>query len=146
VLDVSRVREVIEGVLGRVAQAVRFLAVFAAAAGGLVLAGALATSRQQRAREGALLRTLGARRGQLLTVLFSEFVALGALAGLAGLTLSVAGAWLLVSGDFGLAFEPAWTVVAGVWVGILVLTVLVGLVASRGLLSRPPLTLLAEAP
>ena len=43
---------------------------FSALAGIIVLIGALATSRMQRLREGALLKTLGARRNQVLTVLF----------------------------------------------------------------------------
>jgi putative ABC transport system permease protein len=144
VLDVSRIQRTIEEILARVDRAVRFLAVFAAVAGLLVLAGALATSRHQRLREGALLKTLGARRRQLLTVLFAEFLALGTLASLAGLGLAVGAAAALIRGGFGLAFRPEWSSLGTIWLGIALLTVLTGMTGSRGLLRRPPLPVLRE--
>ena len=49
-------------ILDRVALAIRFMALFSLAAGTVVLVGAVAASRYQRVREGALLRTLGATR------------------------------------------------------------------------------------
>jgi putative ABC transport system permease protein len=141
---VSRVQEVVEAMLGRVRQAVRFLGALAVGAGLLVLAGALATSRQQRAREGALLKTLGARRGQLLAVLFSEFLALGTLASLGGLLLSSLAAGLLVTQGFELPFQPQWRALVAVWGAVALLTLVTGLLGSRGLLRRPPLPMLRE--
>ena len=43
-----------------------------------MLVGALATSRFQRIREGALLRTLGATRSQIFRIVLAEYFALGA--------------------------------------------------------------------
>jgi putative ABC transport system permease protein len=142
VLDVSRVQEVVEAILVRARQAMSFLAALAIGAGLLVLAGALATSRHQRALEGALLRTLGARRNQLLAVLFSEFLALGTLATLTGLGLALVASWALVAQDFGLAWSPRWGSLVGIWAAIALLTLATGLLGSRGLLRRPPLPLL----
>lgn len=144
VLDVSRVQEVVEGILTRVRQAIRFLGGLAAVAGLLVLAGALATSRRQRAREGALLRTLGARRRQLLSILFSEFLALGSLASLTGLALSVAASWAVVARGFGLEHRIGWGSLAAVWLAVASLTIVTGLAGSRGLLRRPPLQVLRD--
>ncbi len=79
-LDLAQVQQAIEGVLDKVVLAIRFMALFSLAAGALVLAGAVASSRYQRVREGALLRTLGARRSQLLRILLAEYAVLGALA------------------------------------------------------------------
>ena len=62
----------------------------------LVLAGAVASSRQQRVREGALLRTLGATRSQLVRILLAEYVVLGALAAATAILLSTVAAWALV--------------------------------------------------
>ncbi len=142
VLDVGRIQEAIETILGRVDQAIRFLAGFAAVAGLLVLAGALASSRAQRQTEGALLRTLGARRGQVLGVLFSEYLALGLLAGLTGTGLAVVASAAIVGGVFELDFQLATAPVLTILGGLAVLTVVVGLLGSRDLLRRPPLPVL----
>ena len=90
-LDLAQVQRAIEGILDRVVLAVRFMALFSLGAGALVLAGAVASSRQQRVREGALLRTLGATRGQLLRILLAEYAVLGALAAAVAVLLSSAG-------------------------------------------------------
>jgi putative ABC transport system permease protein len=66
--------------LDRVALAIRFMALFSLAAGAVGLMGAVAASRFQRVREGALLRTLGATRSQLLRILVAEYAVLGVLA------------------------------------------------------------------
>lgn len=143
-LDLGRIQEAVEGILSRARQAVTFLAGFAALAGLVVLAGSLAASRHQRLREGALLKTLGARRRQLLTVFFSEYLALGLLAATTGLVLSTGAAWALVSGLFELRFQAAPAVLAAVAGAVAVLTVVTGLGSSRGLLRRPPLPVLRE--
>jgi putative ABC transport system permease protein len=144
VLDITRVQEVIEGILGQVERAIGFLAAFAAVAGLFVLAGAVAASRHQRLREGALLKTLGARHRQLMTVLFTEFLSLGTLATLTGLALAVAASWFLVAQDFGIEFRLDVRSLVGVWIGVVLLTVVTGLAGSRGLLRRPPLPVLRE--
>lgn len=143
-IDLSRIQEAVEGILSRAQRAVAFLAGFAALAGLVVLAGALAASRHQRLREGALLKTLGARRNQLLTVFFSEYLALGLVAALTGLVLSVISAWGLISMVFGFDFVAQIGVLAQIAAGIALLTVASGFLGSRGLLQRPPLPILRE--
>jgi putative ABC transport system permease protein len=144
--DFSRVQEAIDTVLTRVRQAVLFLAAFSALAGVIVLLGALATSRMQRQREGALLKTLGARRAQILTVLLSEYVALGTVATASGLVLAVASAALVVPSVFELTYVPRLGALASIWLVVVALTVVVGLLGSRDLLRRAPLPVLREAP
>lgn len=145
-LDFSRVQEAVDSVLSRVRQAVAFLGGFTALAGIIVLVGALATSRAQRLREGALLKTLGARRNQILTVLFSEYLALGSLATASGLILAVAAAALLVPALFEIDYVLRPASLAVIWLVVVALTVVTGLVGSRELLRRPPLPVLREAP
>jgi putative ABC transport system permease protein len=145
-LDFSRVQEAIDTVLARVRQAVGFLGVFSALAGVIVLLGALATSRVQRLREGALLKTLGARRTQVLTVLLSEYVALGTLATASGLVLAIVASALLVPLVFEMDYAVGLGPLAVIWVVVVAMTVVVGLLGSRGLLRRAPLPVLREAP
>ncbi|HEY7513838.1 MAG TPA: ABC transporter permease, partial [Vicinamibacteria bacterium] len=65
-LDLAQVSRALETIVDRVALAIRFMALFSLGAGVVVLGGAVAASRSQRVREGALLRTIGASRRQLL--------------------------------------------------------------------------------
>jgi putative ABC transport system permease protein len=145
-LDFSRVQVAIDAILGRVRQAVGFLGIFSALAGVVVLVGALATSRAQRTREGALLKTLGARRRQVLAVLFAEYLALGTLATATGLVLAWAASAILVPRVFHVDFTVRVIPLALIWTAVTALTVVVGLVGSRGVLGRPPLAVLREVP
>ncbi|GMV07432.1 MAG: permease [Gemmatimonadota bacterium] len=145
-LDFSRVQEAIDAILERVRQAVAFLGGFSALAGVVVLVGALATSRSQRMREGALLKTLGARRRQVLVVLFAEYVGLGTLATATGLLLAWLASAILMPQVFQVDFTLHVRPFLAIWSVVSVLTVVVGLAGSRGLLSRPPLPVLREAP
>ena len=145
-LDFSRVQEAIDTVLVRVRQAVGFLGGFTVLAGVIVLIGSLATSRAQRMREGALLKTLGARRVQVLTVLFAEYVALGAVATGSGLILALAGTSILVPWIFEIPYSPEIGALFLIWLSVIVLTVVVGFLGSIDLIRRPPLPVLREAP
>jgi putative ABC transport system permease protein len=145
-LDFSRVQEAIESVLSRVRQAVAFLGGFSALAGVIVLVGALATSRHQRLREGALLKTLGARRRQVLTVLLAEYLALGTIATASGLLLAIVASAVVVPTVFEIDYAVRLGSAAAIWAVVVSLTVVTGLLGSRELLRRPPLAVLREAP
>jgi putative ABC transport system permease protein len=143
-LDFSRVQEAVEAILLRVRQAVGFLGAFSVLAGVIVLVGALATSRLQRMREGALLKTLGARKGQVLGVLFAEYLALGTMATSSGLLLAWAASALAVPRLFEVPYNAHVGPMAGIWLAVAGITVTVGLASSRRLLRRPPLEVLRE--
>jgi putative ABC transport system permease protein len=145
-LDFSRVQEAIDTVLSRVRQAVGFLGAFTALAGILVLISSLAASRVQRLREGALLKTLGASRKQVLTVLFAEYLALGTLATASGLVLAGIASAVVVPNVFELSYSPRILPLAAIWLAVAGLTVVVGLLGSRSLLTKPPLLVLRGAP
>ena len=112
----------------------------------VLLIGALATSRAQRLREGALLKTLGARRNQVLTVLFAEYLALGSVATASGLALAIIASALVVPVVFEIDYALRLGPVAAIWTVVVLLTVVTGLAGSRDLLRRPPLPVLRDAP
>ncbi|HSD27058.1 MAG TPA: FtsX-like permease family protein [Vicinamibacteria bacterium] len=141
-LDLAQVQRAIEGVLDKVVLAVRFMALFSLAAGALVLAGAIAASRYQRVREGALLRTLGARRSQLVRILLAEYAVLGALAAGAAILLSSLAGWALVRFVFDGAFALPGPPLLALVLTVLGLTVAVGLSGSTEVWRRPPLEVL----
>jgi putative ABC transport system permease protein len=143
-LDLSQLQEALERLVDRVALAIRFMALFSLAVGALVLVGALATSRLQRIREGALLRTLGATRGQVFRVALAEYLSLGLLASAVALILAAAAGWALArfvfEGTFSLPLMP----MTALTLGIVALTVVVGLANSRDVVRRTPLEVLRE--
>ncbi len=141
-LDLSVVQEALERLVDRVVLAIRFMAAFTLVTGTLVLIGALATSRFQRIREGALLRTLGATRSQLFRIVLAEYFALGAMAAAVAAVLSAAAAWALAKWVFEGRFSPQPISLAALVLGVVALTVVVGLVNSREVIRRTPLEVL----
>jgi putative ABC transport system permease protein len=143
-LDLSVLQETLERLIDRIVLAIRFMALFTLATGTLVLIGALATTRFQRIREGALLRTLGATRSQILRVVLAEYLSLGAMASLSAAVLAGVAGWALArfffEGKFALPVIP----LGALSLSIVLLTVLVGLANSREVLRRTPLEVLRE--
>jgi len=93
----------------------------------------------------ALLRALGARRAQLMGILFTEYVTLGTVGAFAGLLLSgVAASWLAREA-FGIGYAVHLPSMLVVWAGVVALTALTGVLAGRSAMRRPPLAVLREA-
>ena len=144
VLDLSLLQQTIDAILRQANQGIRFLGVFSTVAGVLVLIGALATSRYQRMRESALLKTLGATRRVILQILTVEYAVLGSLATTAGLVLAIGAGWMMARTVFEVPFRLDLVRIGGVWLWVTAVTVVVGLIGSRGALSRPPLAVLRD--
>ena len=110
----------------------------------LVLFSSIYQSKFARIRESVLLRTLGASRRQILTINALEYFLLGALSCLAGVGLSVAGAWGLAVFAFNISFQIEWWPLAATFLAITSLTVIIGLLNSREVVSKPPLEVLRQ--
>ena len=141
-VDLAQIQQAVEGIVGRVSLAIRFMALFSLGAGAAVLAGAVAASRQQRLREGALLKALGATRSQVLRVATAEYAALGALAAIAAAVLSIAAAWAVIRFRFEAPFALPGPPLLGLAGSLIVLAVAVGLLGSAETFRRPPLDVL----
>lgn len=81
VIDVAAVLAQVQTMMEQVVRAVEFLFLFSLGAGLLVLLAAMQTTHDERLREAAVLRALGARSRQLAWVQAAEFLVVGALAG-----------------------------------------------------------------
>ena len=143
-LDLSLLQEALERLVERVVLAIRFMALFSLGVGVLVLIGALATSRFQRVREGALLRTLGATRGQVFRVVLAEYLSLGLLAAAVALALASGAGWAIARFVFEGSFALPALQMAGLTLVVVTLTVVVGLTNSRDVVRRAPLEVLRE--
>ena len=144
ILDLSLLQEALERLVNRVTLAIRFMALFSIGVGVLVLIGALAASRLQRLREAALLRTLGASQSQIFRIALAEYASLGALASVAALSLATLAAWGLSRFVFEAPFSLPVPATAAFALGVVALTVLVGLANSRDVTRRAPLDVLRE--
>ncbi|MCG3148903.1 MAG: hypothetical protein PCFJNLEI_02352 [Verrucomicrobiae bacterium] len=141
-IDLTLIIQTVDSIRSKIAAVVRFMALFTVATGVLVLLATIATGRSQRLRESLLLRTLGASRRQILSILAVEYVCLGVFAALTGILLSLLASWALATWVFKLAFVPALVPML-IALGLTVaLTVVAGLVGSRGICEQPPLEIL----
>jgi putative ABC transport system permease protein len=144
-IDTTAVFRQVQAVIDQVVAAVEFLFVFTLAAGVLVLYAALASSRDERVREAALLRALGASRQQLSRAQVAEMICVGGLAGLLAAIGASAIGWALAryAFEFDYMVSP-WVFVSGVAGGALAALV-GGWFGLRGVLQTPPLATLREA-
>ena len=141
-IDLGEIQHAIESVVDRIVMAIRFMALFSLITGTIVLIGAIATSRWQRIREGTLLRTLGATRGQVLTILCTEYAALGLAASIVASILAGGAGWALARWIFNVHFVLPLASMATLAVGLVALTTTVGLWNSLEVLNKPPLEVL----
>jgi putative ABC transport system permease protein len=144
-LDLTLIKESVEKIAAKVASAIRFMALFSLAMGIPVLFAAVAATRRERIREGVLLKTLGATRGQIMRILLAEYSLLGVLGSLTGMLLAFAGAWGLSHFVFDTSFSPAVGAATAIAVAMLTLTITIGLLAGRDVFRETPMTALRDA-
>lgn len=138
VISVREQLEIAASLFDQLAWAVRGAAGVAGAAGLLVLAGALAAGAQARSREAAVLKVLGAVRGQVLTAYVVEYACVGLIAGLAGVGLGALAAWPVVTQVFDAPWSVDWSGLGLIIGGVALVTALGGLLAAFAALSKRP--------
>lgn len=142
VIDIGLILNTVDEILDKISFVIRFMALFSIVTGLLILTGSVILSKYQRIKESILLRTMGGSKKQILTINTLEYFFLGSLASLSGILLSLAGSWALAYFSFESEFVPNLWPMLLVYVIITGLTIIIGLLNSRGILSRPPLEVL----
>jgi len=144
-VDMTTTIAQVQRVLEQVISAVEFLFGFTLAAGLVVLFAAVTATREERAREYAIMRAVGARGSLLRQVQRAELAGVGLLAGfLASVVAAVVG-WALAR----YVFEFEWTV--SLWVPLLgalagaALALAAGWWGLRDVLRRPVVETLRQA-
>lgn len=128
----------VRGMVDRVVRAVEFVFLFALVAGLLVLLAAVEGTRHLRARETAILRTLGARTSTLRAGLLAEYAVLGLIAGIVATSAAQVVAWILAVRVFELPFTFSGTLwVTGLAAGVGLVTGL-GYWSMKSVLTTPP--------
>ncbi len=145
-VDMSATLRQVQGVLDKVIRAVEFLFGFTLAAGLVVLFAAVTATREERAREFAVMRAVGARASLLRQVQRAELAGVGLLAGFLASAVAMAVGWGLAR----YAFEFEWRAspfvpVAGALAGA-ALALAAGWWGLRGVITRPVVETLRKAP
>ncbi|MFO1245040.1 MAG: FtsX-like permease family protein [Ramlibacter sp.] len=144
-VDMTATLTQVQGVLDKVIRAIEFLFGFTLAAGVVVLFAAVTATREERAREYAIMRAVGARASLLRQVQRAELAGVGLLAGFLASLVATAVGWGLAR----YAFEFAWT--APLWVPLVgalagaVLALAAGWWGLREVLARPVMVTLRRA-
>lgn len=142
IIDLGLVLRVLDDLLSKIGFVIRFMAAFSIVTGVVVLISSVLTSKYQRLQESVLLRTLGGSRKQIFAITSLEYFFLGALAALTGILLALAASWALAHYTFETPFQPALLPVVILFVLVCLLTVIIGLINSKGILNRPVLEVL----
>jgi len=144
VLDVATILNQVRAIIERVILAVEYVFGFTLLAGLMVMYAAIHATLDERIREAAILRTLGARRSQLLGNIILEYAGLGLLSGLvAAVTAGMIGV-MVADQIFDLTYIPG----PALWLGgMLTGAIGVGIAGTFGTrftLNQPPLQTLRE--
>lgn len=139
IFDVADIVAAFQKLVNNFVLAISFVGSFVILSGVLILIGSIALTKSARIYENAILKTLGARRVTLASILFAEYGLLGLLAGIIGTVFATAlsfavSKWILdISWEFNLPL-----MLIGVGVTALLVTI-VGAASSFDVLFRKPL-------
>lgn len=144
ILDLRQVFTIVEDIIDKVSWIINFMAFFSILTGIIVLIGSVRTSKYQRIKESVLLRTLGAKNGQILKIAALEYMFLGVLGSLVGILLALLSSMLLAILVFKEAFVPSLVPFLVFLPGISVLVVGIGLSNIQSVLRSSPLEVLRK--
>ncbi len=142
IIDLELILKTVEEILGKIAFVIRFMAFFSIGTGIIMLISSIVLSRFQRMRENVLLRTIGASSRKLWKIIFAEYFFLGGLGALSGILIAILTTTLLGKFVFEFTFIPDFSQMIYVGLTITFLTIIIGLLNSRDVISQSPLEVL----
>lgn len=142
IIDVADIVAAFQKLINNFVLAISFVGSFVILSGILILIGSIALTKSQRIYENAILKTLGARRLTLTTILFAEYGLLGILAGIIGAGFATALSFAVSKYIFDIDWEfDLGLTLLGVFITAVLVTI-VGVLASFDVLFRKPLATL----
>ena len=142
-IDTGAVIAQVRNIIDQIAQTVSAVFLFTLLSGLAVLYAALLATQDERSHEAAILRTLGADSHYLRRLHLSEFAVLGGLSGLFAAAAAVLLGWVLARFVLDIPYQTnisIWFIGCG---GGMTVVMLAGWLATRQLVLRPPLRILA---
>jgi len=140
VIDLSLILKTVQSVLNAAGKAIQVMSLFTLITGSIVLISALLSGRKVRTRETVLLRTLGASQGQIARILAIEYALLATLATVSGAGLAALASSLLSQSLFDAEmYVFPWTLLFTGAAAVIIITVVLGMLLSRGIAKTPPM-------
>jgi putative ABC transport system permease protein len=144
VLEIDALIEQIQSIIAQVSSAIELIAALVLVAGALVLLSCVNATLDERFRENAILRTLGAGRKLIMTSLLIEFAFIGLLAGSIATVGAELSLYYLQSEVFQQTFSlHYWVWIAGPLAGTVIIAAL-GFTATRKVVNSSPLAVLRQ--
>jgi putative ABC transport system permease protein len=138
VIDVAAIMAQVRQVIERVTLALEYVFGFTVLAGLMVLYAAIQSSLDERLLEGAVLRTLGAGRRQLLGGMAVEFAGIGLIAGLIAASGAAAAGYMLAEHLFHFPYHVNVALWGWGGAGGAIAVAAAGMWGTRFILRRPP--------
>jgi putative ABC transport system permease protein len=143
-LSTRDIVDTVESVVNKLLTLVDFMSGFAIVSGLFILSGAIASTKFRRMKESAILKTLGAKRSVVASILGYEYAMLGVIAATIGVLLSAGLSWAvmeyIVKSDWNLRIVPlGWALLTAV-----ILTTVTGIVSSLDVLRNKPIQTLRK--
>ena len=137
-VTVIRVKDAVDAfnaVFEKVMLAVRAAGGVTLISGALVLAGALAAARQQRARMAVILKAIGGTRRQILMMHLVEYLVLATTTAVVALGIGALGAWAVLTHLMRVEFAFSWSAVAQALLLSCALVVVMGMAGTARVLA-----------
>lgn len=144
-VDLSSTLAQVQKVMDQVIRAVEFLFGFTLVAGLVVLFASVTGTREERAREYAIMRAVGARSGLLQQVQSAELAGVGLMAGFLASCVALVVGWALARWVFDFEWSVLWWAPLVGAVAGAVLAWLAGWWALREVVNRPVMQTLRQA-
>lgn len=139
VIDMNSIIDVLEEILQKMSFVIQFIGAFSILTGVVVLIASVRISKYQRIKENVLLRTIGASRKQVFTIVIAEYLLLGLLAACTGIIIALLSTNVLAIFVFKGSFVPSLGVSSMIVLSVVVVTVVIGLINSRSTLNVSPM-------
>jgi putative ABC transport system permease protein len=144
VIDMSQTIGILARLMARLSRIVRIFSLFSIAAGLLILVSAVFATRAERVVESVYYKILGAGRRFVFTVFALENMLVGLLSSVLALVMAQAGAYWVCTVKFNIGYRPFLSVSLVMLAATVALTVTVGMIASRSIMAKKPVTYLRE--
>lgn len=142
IFDVDDILNTVKRLIANFVIAISFVGSFVILSGILILIGSVALTKSQRVYENAVMKTLGAKRVHLATILAAEYGILGTMAGLIGAVFAALMSFAVCRFVLDIKWEPDWmSLIAGIGATALIVLI-VGVISSFDVLFKRPLATL----
>ncbi|MDQ8187538.1 FtsX-like permease family protein [Pelagicoccus sp. SDUM812002] len=138
-VNLTMVLESLQEIFDKISFVIRFMASFTIVTGLIALMASVITSRYQRSRESALLRTIGASAKQIRGIMGVEYALVGIIAGIAGVGLSLLSGWAVTKYALKVELFIPWGVTFATVAIVAAMTLITGMLNSLGIAKQSPM-------